>query len=409
MLQILEDGRLTDSKGRTVDFKNTLIIMTSNVGSSVIEKGGGGLGFQLDTLEEDSSYNRIKTLVRRAAAQRCCTCGCGCCAPAGALAAESQSTEVAYGCVSTWPDTGCACSALRPGWASHAPRGYWQARAATAERFARLRSQQTRGQDKRCLVPLAGRRVRAWIGLCRAAPLPTPARAARGQVNEELKQYFRPEFLNRLDEIIVFRQLTKAEVKQIADIMLKEVFVRAEGKGIKIDVTERFKARPWRSSPACRPPNTHGGKSYLQGDTLPSCLGKLMLPRLRRPAADRRGTSLARGHWALAGQPKPQCMSVLLADAACRSASRPPAAARRTAWWTRATTRRTARGRGGAPSCACWRTAWPSACWPATSRRAAAPAHLRPCLIWPLSGCVAAALRLCYVLWTLRRALCMCV
>ena len=65
MLQILEDGRLTDSKGRTVDFKNTLIIMTSNVGSSVIEKGGGGLGCQLDTFEEDSSYNRIKTLVRR--------------------------------------------------------------------------------------------------------------------------------------------------------------------------------------------------------------------------------------------------------------------------------------------------------------------------------------------------------
>lgn len=124
MLQILEDGRLTDSKGRTVDFKNTLIIMTSNVGSSVIEKGGGGLGFQLDTNEEDSSYNRIKTLV-----------------------------------------------------------------------------------------------------------------------NEELKQYFRPEFLNRLDEIIVFRQLTKGEVKEIADIMLREVFARADIKGIKIDVTERFKDR----------------------------------------------------------------------------------------------------------------------------------------------------------------------
>ncbi len=44
-LQILEDGRLTDSKGRTVDFKNTLIIMTSNVGASVIEKvrGAGGV------------------------------------------------------------------------------------------------------------------------------------------------------------------------------------------------------------------------------------------------------------------------------------------------------------------------------------------------------------------------------
>jgi ATP-dependent Clp protease ATP-binding subunit ClpC len=64
MLQILEDGRLTDSKGRTVDFKNTLIIMTSNVGSSVIEKGGATLGFQLDTdSEEEQSYNRIKNLV----------------------------------------------------------------------------------------------------------------------------------------------------------------------------------------------------------------------------------------------------------------------------------------------------------------------------------------------------------
>jgi ATP-dependent Clp protease ATP-binding subunit ClpC len=124
MLQILEDGRLTDSKGRVVDFKNTLIILTSNVGSSVIEKGGGGIGFQLDANEEDSSYNRIKSLV-----------------------------------------------------------------------------------------------------------------------NEELKQYFRPEFLNRLDEIIVFRQLTKQEVKEIADIMLKGVFQRAEEKGIRIEVTERFKDR----------------------------------------------------------------------------------------------------------------------------------------------------------------------
>lgn len=124
MLQILEDGRLTDSKGRVVDFKNTLMIMTSNVGSSVIEKGGGGLGFQLNQDREDNSYNRIKSLV-----------------------------------------------------------------------------------------------------------------------NEELKQYFRPEFLNRLDEIIVFRQLTKTEVKQIADIMLKDVFKRMEIKGMHLDVTERFKDR----------------------------------------------------------------------------------------------------------------------------------------------------------------------
>ncbi|KAG6410431.1 hypothetical protein SASPL_128491 [Salvia splendens] len=124
MLQILEDGRLTDSKGRTVDFKNTLLIMTSNIGSNVIEKGGRRIGFDLDYNEKDSSYNRIKSLV-----------------------------------------------------------------------------------------------------------------------TEELKQYFRPEFLNRLDEMIVFRQLTKLEVKQISDIMLKEVFKRLEVRDIELNVTERFRDR----------------------------------------------------------------------------------------------------------------------------------------------------------------------
>jgi ATP-dependent Clp protease ATP-binding subunit ClpC len=123
LLQILEDGRLTDSKGRTVDFKNTLLILTSNVGSKVIEKGGGGLGFDLEEDPSDSEYNRIKALV-----------------------------------------------------------------------------------------------------------------------NEELKQYFRPEFLNRLDEIIVFRQLSKDEVGLIAEIMLKEVFARIAEKGIQLEVTQRFKS-----------------------------------------------------------------------------------------------------------------------------------------------------------------------
>jgi ATP-dependent Clp protease ATP-binding subunit ClpC len=124
LLQIFEDGRLTDSKGRTIDFKNTLLIMTSNVGSKVIEKGGGGLGFEFSQDQTESHYNRIKLLV-----------------------------------------------------------------------------------------------------------------------NEELKQYFRPEFLNRLDEIIVFRQLTKDEVAQIAEIMLREVFDRIAKKGIHLEVTEKFKAR----------------------------------------------------------------------------------------------------------------------------------------------------------------------
>ncbi|MGB3692913.1 MAG: ATP-dependent Clp protease ATP-binding subunit [Spirulinaceae cyanobacterium] len=124
LLQILEDGRLTDAKGRTVDFKNTLLIMTSNIGSKVIEKGGGGLGFEFSDDLAESQYNRIRSLV-----------------------------------------------------------------------------------------------------------------------NEELKQYFRPEFLNRLDEIIVFRQLNKEEVKEIAEILLKEVFGRLTEQEITLEVSNRFKER----------------------------------------------------------------------------------------------------------------------------------------------------------------------
>ncbi|PAX60302.1 ATP-dependent Clp protease ATP-binding subunit [Brunnivagina elsteri] len=123
LLQMLDDGHLSDAKGRKIDFKNTLIILTSNIGSKVIEKGGGGLGFQLEN-EAEASYNRIKTLV-----------------------------------------------------------------------------------------------------------------------NEELKVFFRPEFLNRLDDIIVFTQLKKDEVKQIAEIMLKDVANRLVDKGIILKVTERFKDR----------------------------------------------------------------------------------------------------------------------------------------------------------------------
>jgi len=60
-------------------------------------------------------------------------------------------------------------------------------------------------------------------------------------VNEELKNYFRPEFLNRLDDIIVFTQLQKDEIKEIADIMLKEVTKRLAEKEISLEVSESFK------------------------------------------------------------------------------------------------------------------------------------------------------------------------
>jgi ATP-dependent Clp protease ATP-binding subunit ClpC len=56
--------RLTDSQGRTVSFNNTLIIMTSNVGSHVIAKGGAQVGFALPSDDPDGGqYSRIRTLV----------------------------------------------------------------------------------------------------------------------------------------------------------------------------------------------------------------------------------------------------------------------------------------------------------------------------------------------------------
>jgi ATP-dependent Clp protease ATP-binding subunit ClpC len=63
LLQILDDGHLSDAKGRKVDFKNTLIILTSNIGSKVISKGGGGLGFDFSENAAEANYTRIKTLV----------------------------------------------------------------------------------------------------------------------------------------------------------------------------------------------------------------------------------------------------------------------------------------------------------------------------------------------------------
>jgi len=72
--QILEDGRLTDSKGRTVDFKNTLLIMTSNVGATVIEKGGRNFGFFLRPDDEDQENVSVRGVARQC--QPACMCRC---------------------------------------------------------------------------------------------------------------------------------------------------------------------------------------------------------------------------------------------------------------------------------------------------------------------------------------------
>jgi ATP-dependent Clp protease ATP-binding subunit ClpC len=61
------------------------------------------------------------------------------------------------------------------------------------------------------------------------------------KVNEELKQHFRPEFLNRIDDIVVFHQLTEAEIVRIVDLMLNRVEGQLQNKDMALEVTEPAK------------------------------------------------------------------------------------------------------------------------------------------------------------------------
>ncbi|MBM3668931.1 MAG: ATP-dependent Clp protease ATP-binding subunit [Actinobacteria bacterium] len=121
LLQVLEEGRLTDAQGRAVDFKNTVIIMTTNLGSRDVSKGQG-LGFAPDN-NEISAYEVMKS-----------------------------------------------------------------------------------------------------------------------KVQSELKQHFRPEFLNRIDDVIVFHQLTEAEIFQIVDLMVAGLESRLSDRDMAIELTPAAKS-----------------------------------------------------------------------------------------------------------------------------------------------------------------------
>jgi ATP-dependent Clp protease ATP-binding subunit ClpC len=121
LLQILEEGRLTDGQGRVVDFKNTVIIMTTNLGTRDIARGT--MGFALEG-DDGNDYDRMK-----------------------------------------------------------------------------------------------------------------------GKVNEELKKQFKPEFLNRVDDTIVFPQLKQTELLQIVDLFIKKLARRLEDRDMTIEISQAAKAR----------------------------------------------------------------------------------------------------------------------------------------------------------------------
>ena len=170
LLQILDDGRITDSQGRTVDFKNTVIVMTSNIGAKNLTQVSSKLGF---------------------------------------------STE------NTSPDAEAA--------------------------FQR----------------------------------------AKETVMAELRQTFRPEFLNRIDDIIVFRSLTQEDIREVARRMLQTVAARMETMGISLDATDeavaelarvgfdaRYGARPLRRAIQSRVEDAVAEK-MLDGTLAPGDTAKL--------------------------------------------------------------------------------------------------------------------------------------
>jgi ATP-dependent Clp protease ATP-binding subunit ClpC len=137
LLQILEDGRLTDSQGRTVDFRHAIVIMTSNIGASEISRNTP-LGFAVSDDDTGISYDDMK-----------------------------------------------------------------------------------------------------------------------GRIMGELKKVFRPEFLNRIDDVIVFHKLQKDEIKQIVDLLLRRIRVSLAERDLQLELTEEAEdflvEKGWDPSMGARP------------------------------------------------------------------------------------------------------------------------------------------------------------
>ena len=185
LLQILDDGRLTDSKGRVIDFTNTLIIMTTNLGAKIIERESG----------------------------------------------------------------------IKP------------------------KSEQGEGGFK--ITPDA---VIGW------QPAPEPIKdpeifeRVTKLVNDELKNFFRPEFLNRIDEIIVFNHLTRIDIWEICELMIKSVQNRLKEKGINLIV--ELSVQAFLTDEGYDPiygarPLRRAIMKYLEDSLAEQCLSKTLYPNTK--------------------------------------------------------------------------------------------------------------------------------
>jgi ATP-dependent Clp protease ATP-binding subunit ClpC len=185
LLQILDDGRLTDSKGRLIDFTNTLIIMTTNLGSKIIERESG-------------------------------------------IKPKSEQGE----------------------------RGFK-------------------------ITPDA---VLGWEPVSEPITDPELFERVTKLVNDELKNFFRPEFLNRIDEIIVFNHLTRIDLWQICGLMVKQVQTRLREKGINLIV--ELSVQAFLTDEGYDPiygarPLRRAIMKYLEDTLAEQCLSKTLYPNTK--------------------------------------------------------------------------------------------------------------------------------
>jgi ATP-dependent Clp protease ATP-binding subunit ClpC len=185
LLQILDDGRLTDSKGRVIDFTNTLIIMTTNLGAKIIERESG------------------------------------------------------------------------------------------------IKSKSDQGDRGFKITPDA---VLGW------EPVPEPIKdpelfeRVSKLVNEELKNFFRPEFLNRIDEIIVFNHLTRIDIWEICELQIKSVQKRLKEKGINLIVdlaVQAFLTDEGYDPVYGARPLRRAIMKYLEDTLAEQCLSKTLYPNTK--------------------------------------------------------------------------------------------------------------------------------
>ena len=185
LLQILDDGRLTDSKGRVIDFTNTLIIMTTNLGAKIIERESG-------------------------------------------IKPKSEQGE----------------------------RGFK-------------------------ITPDA---VLGWEPVPEPIKDPEVFERVTKLVNDELKNFFRPEFLNRIDEIIVFNHLTRIDIWEICELMIKQVQKRLREKGINLIVDLAVQA--FLTDEGYDPiygarPLRRAIMKYLEDTLAEQCLSKTLYPNTK--------------------------------------------------------------------------------------------------------------------------------